>query len=186
MSTDWDIKSRGDTCAKSGEAFADNQRYVSRLVFGIEGYVREDFAEENWDESMAEGALSVWRSVFRMPPPAPEEALKKETAESLIRQFMEDEDVTRTNAIYILAVMLERRRIFAERDVQVRDDGVKVRIYEHKKTGETFLVPDPELRLAELEQVQEEVVALLGGKRPGSKDVPPGESSSEPVSPAAK
>ena len=186
MSTEWDIKSRGDACAKSGETFADNQRYVSRLIFGPEGYVREDFADEHWDESMAEGALSVWRSVFRLPPPPPEEALKKETAESLIRQFMEEEDESRTNAIYILAVMLERRRIFAERDVQVRDDGAKVRIYEHKKTGETFLIPDPELRLAELEQVQVEVVELLGGKRPGSRDTadaPAEGSSSDPASP---
>ena len=182
---EWDIKSRGDTCSKSGESFADNQRYVSRLTFGLEGYVREDFAEANWDEAMAEGALSVWRSVFRLPPPPREEALKKETAESLIRQFMEEEDPSRINAIYILAVMLERRRLFAERDVQTRDDGTKVRIYEHKKTGEMFLIPDPELRLAELEKVQEEVVELLGGKKPGSEEVTEAqlkESQEEPAS----
>ncbi len=101
-----------------------------------------------------------------MPAPPPEETLKKETAESLLRQFMEDEDASRRNAIYILAVMLERRRTLVEKDVQVRKDGIKVRVYEHRKTGETFLVPDPELRLAELGHVQEEVVALLSGREP--------------------
>ena len=76
---------------------------------------------------------------------------------------MEVEEEANRNAVFILAVMLERRRVLVERDVQVREDGVKVRFYEHRQTGETFVVPDPGLKLAELEHVQEEVVALLGG-----------------------
>jgi hypothetical protein len=148
------------------------------LTFGEDGYIREDFAEEKWEEQMAEGALSVWRGVFRLPPPPPEDPLKKETAESLLRQFMEEDDPSRGNVIYILAVMLERRRLLAEKDVQVREDGTKVRVYEHKQTGETFVIPDPGLKLAEIEQVQEEVVTLLGGKRPGAED-PEGEDESQ-------
>jgi hypothetical protein len=58
--------------------------------------------------------------------------------------------------------MLERKRILAERDVQLRPDGLKVRIYEHKKTGEIFTIPDPGLRLDEVAAVQEEVNELLG------------------------
>ena len=87
----------------------------------------------------------------------------KETAESLLRQLIEVEDPSKTNVMYILAVMLERRRIFAERDVQERRDGMKIRVYEHKKTGETFLIPDPQLKLSDIHHVQEEVVAMLGG-----------------------
>jgi hypothetical protein len=81
------------------------------------------------------------------------------------------EDADDTNAIYILAVMLERKRILVEKDVQTREDKTKIRVYEHKKTGETFLVIDPELKLAEIEKVQEEVVGLLGGKPPKTETV---------------
>jgi hypothetical protein len=34
-------------------------------------------------------------------------------------------------------------------------------IYEHGGTGDVFIVPDPQLRLDELESVQNEVVQLL-------------------------
>ena len=85
----------------------------------------------------------------------------------MLRQFMETEDPTRQNAIFILAVMLERRRILVERDMKTREDGLKVRFYEHRKTGEIFVVPDPGLRLDELEQVQQEVITLLGGPASG-------------------
>jgi hypothetical protein len=169
MSNEWDIKSRGDHCAKTEKPFADGERYVSRLTFSEEGYVREDYAESVWDEELAEGALSVWRSTFQLPPPPPEEPLKKETAETLLRQFMAKEDYSRKNVIYILAVMLERRRVLVERDVQDQEDGTQLRMYEHRKTGEMFVVPDPKLKLRELEHVQVEVLELLGGKRPGTK-----------------
>ena len=62
--------------------------------------------------------------------------------------------------------MLERKRILAEKDVQKHDDGSKVIVYEHKKTGETFVIPDPGLHLDQLEHVQIEVVQMLGMKQP--------------------
>ena len=67
------------------------------------------------------------------------------------------------DVIFVLAVMLERRRLFVERDVQLFEDGGKKRIYEHRGTGETFVIVDPQLRLTDLEHVQTEVVTLLGG-----------------------
>jgi hypothetical protein len=68
--------------------------------------------------------------------------------------------------------MLERKKIFVERDVQKTEDGRKLRVYEHKKTGESFLVIDPELKLDELEHVQDEVVVLLGGKSRNAEPEP--------------
>jgi hypothetical protein len=167
MAQDWDIKSRSERCRRCDAEFADGQAFVSALCFGEEGYSRADYHEACWSEGSAGGPtpFSVWRGVFRLPPPPAEEALKKETAESLLRKLMEKEDPTQRYAIYILAVMLERKRIFAERGVEQREDGLTIRVYEHKKTKETFLVPEPHLRLDQLEEVQTQVLALLGGPK---------------------
>lgn len=164
MNSEWNIKARGETCGRCGKAFQDEQPFMSRLVFAAEGYQRLDACLGCWQENDKDGALSVWKSVFKLPPPPPPEPLKKETAESLLRQLMETDDPAQCNVIYILAVMLERRRVLVERDVQIRPDGLKVRFYEHRKTGETFVIPDPELRLAELESVQHDVLILLEGQ----------------------
>jgi len=158
---DWDVRARSDVCVKCGKPFEDQEEFYSRLTFGEEGYKREDFCKACWEA--AAPALSIWQGVFRLPPPPPPETLKKETAESLLRKLIEEDNPAHANTIYILSVMLERRRLLVERDVQVREDGVKLRIYEYRKTNETFVIPDPELKLAELAHVQEEVVAMLGG-----------------------
>ena len=40
-----------------------------------------------------------------------------------------------------------------------------IRIYEHRRTGESFIVLDPRIRLENLSDVQSEVVALLSGTK---------------------
>ena len=76
---------------------------------------------------------------------------------------METDDPATRNVIFILAVMLERRRILVEKEVQMPEGtGQKIRVYEHKQTGESFVVPDPQLKLKEIETVQREVMELLG------------------------
>ena len=171
MAHDWDIKTRGEACGSCEQPFADEQQYLGTLVFGEEGYSRSDYCQKCWDSKDEQLQIySVWHGVFKMPPPPEEEALKKETAESLLRKLIEDDDPTKGNVIYILAVMLERKKILIERDVKIEDDGRMVRVYEHRKTGETFVVRDPKLQLDELEGVQEEVVLMLGGKPPARPD----------------
>ena len=162
---EWDIKPRGEACSDCQTVFADQQPYFSALVFGAEGYQRADYCDPCWQARPKEQILpySVWQGIFKLPPAAPEEALKKETAESLLRKYMEEDNPASANIIYILAVMLERKRILVERDVRTNENGVLIRVYEHRKTGETFLVPDPRLQLDQLEKVQLEVITLLGG-----------------------
>jgi hypothetical protein len=179
MSQEWNIRIRGDCCAATGNGFADGTVIVSRLVFGEDGYRREDYAEAQWDETLREGAVSVWRGVFRAPPPTPQEAIRKETVESLLRELIETDDEANRGLIFILAVMLERKRILVERDVHQRDDGMRMRVYEHRKSGESFLIPDPELQLDELDALQVHVMERLGIPYPGGGIADSGEVNSE-------
>ncbi len=173
-SQDWDIRSRSDRCAGSEAVFEDGQVIWSRLCHSEEsGYIRQDYADAAWKALDDKTGISVWKSVFRRPPPPDDkEAFKKENAETLLRRLVEEEDEQYRNTIYILALMLERKRILVEQDVQVREDGAHIRIYEHKKSGESFLIFDPQLKLAELEKIQEEVVLMLGGRPRNAAEIP--------------
>ena len=78
-----------------------------------------------------------------------------------MRSLVEKNDPANGNVMFILAVMLERRRMLVERDVRKQDDGKLVRVYEHRKTGDTFIITDPQHRLDQIEHVQTEVMAML-------------------------
>lgn len=168
----WSVRKCSKVCDRCETEFADRESIFSRLSFEQGEYVREDFCRKCWDNSTP--GLSSWKTLYIVPPPPAAEALKKENAESLLRKLMAKENEEDLNAIFILTVMLERKKLLVERDARKMEDGRKVRIYEHRKTGESFMVVDPELKLDELEQVQEEVVVLLGGqpRNPESEPVP--------------
>jgi hypothetical protein len=109
--------------------------------------------------------FSFWEGAYDAPtaPTAKTEHLKKETAEELLRRLIALEDPAMSNVVYVLAVMLERGKQLVERDAKPHESGGILRVYEHKKSGDTFVVLDPRLRLDKLGEVQQQVVALLSG-----------------------
>lgn len=148
-------------CATCEKDFENKETIFSRLSFDQGRYERNDFCKACWNKD--DLGLSAWKTVFVVPAPR-EETVKKESVESLLRRLVAKENDEDLQTVFILAVMLERKKILVERDVQTLEDGRVLRVYEHRKTNEIFMVVDPELRLAELEHVQEKVVVLLGGK----------------------
>ena len=64
------------------------------------------------------------------------------------------------NIRFILALMLERKRILKPVEVK-EEEGTRLHIYLHAKTGEVFVIPDPQLHLDQIEAVQTQVAGLL-------------------------
>jgi len=162
MAQEWNIKSRATVCSSCLTAFTDGQPYHTRLLFQEHDYHRGDFCESCWvAQQTAQQGYSSWKGFFKMPPSEPDRRIKKETAETLLRELIESGDAGKTSVMYILAVMLERQRVLVEREVRTREDGARLVIYEHKKTAETFAITDPRLKLSELDSVQKDIMELL-------------------------
>ena len=186
---DWNIQSRASACEACVQPFADRQ-LLHTLLFDehAENLRRMDVCETCWQNQFSDGArdrkgfISHWQSVYEMPAP-PADPIHRETAETLLRKLIEQNDPRYAPAMFILAVMLERKRVFKVKEQIVRD-GKRVFIYEQPGTGDVFTIADPALRLDQLEQVQRDVAALLehGLNPPVSAD---GSASAQPA-PAAE
>jgi hypothetical protein len=162
--TEWNIQSRGHGCEVCGRSFADKESYHTLLVDEKAEFRRSDVCAACWQDKFADvpsrsGFISHWQGVYEAPPPVTE-AIQKETAETLLRKLIEQNDPQHAPAGYILAVMLERKRILKVKEQFVRD-GQRIFIYEQSKTGDIFTIADPDLRLDQLEQVQRDVAGLL-------------------------
>ena len=137
MQSEWEIKSRAHCCARTGKQFGQGEYFYTLLFRDGEGFRREDISEEAWanrNENIE--PFSFWRSKYEARAPSAPEPLPKDDAESLLRRLIANQDPASANARYILALMLERKRIL--RPVESRDAGLLV--YEHAATGETFVV----------------------------------------------
>jgi len=166
MAQDWDIRPRNNLCSECERSFENRETYYSALVNGDAGYQRGDFCLGCWIGKEAElNPYSSWKGTFLVPPEEVDnDLLKKETAESLLRRLIEDENDENAAVIYILTVMLERKKILVEKDVKIDEDGTVHRVYEHRQSGETFIILDPQLKLDKLEAVQIRVADMLGSR----------------------
>jgi len=159
LAADWPIKQRSEICSATHRPFAAGELFYTLLYREGDGFRREDLSEEAWrnrNENIQ--PFSFWKTKFEpAPPPAPD-ALPKENAEQLFRRLITQP----ANACFVLAVMLERKRVLKQVRTEIAK-GDRLLIYEHRENGDVFIVPDPQLRLSELERVQEEVATLLRG-----------------------
>ena len=182
---DWNIQSRAHDCSACEQPFADKAPYHTALF--EEGLQRRDVCQACWagrvqDEMRSrQGFVSHWQGIYEAPPPAEAEPIQKENAETLLHKLIELDDPKYIPAGYILAVMLERKRILKVKE-ELQREGQRVFVYEQPKTGDVFTIVDPELQLNQLEAVQREVSLLMEhGLNP-----PPGEPPVSDALPGAE
>src|ERR1039457_6515190 len=188
--TEWNIQSRGHACTACGKSFADQEVYHTLLFDEKADFRRSDICEACWQKQYSEGArdrkgfVSYWQGVYLAPQPHVD-AIQRENAESLLRKLIELNDPHYIPAGYILAVMLERKRLLKIKEQIVRD-GHRLFVYEQVGTGGVFTIIDPALQLNQLEQVQHDVAALLEhGLNPPAPPPAPAEAEAVPAAPAA-
>jgi hypothetical protein len=167
----WHIRSRARACAATERPFEDGEAIVTALFPDPDssGYLRKDFALEAWQArgEDAEKPFSFWKTLYQAPVAGEkQDAFKKESPEDLLRRLVEEEEDHTENVRYILAVMLERKKVLRETDTQRTPSGI-IRVYEHRKLGDVFIVRDPNLPLDQIDQVQNEIFSLLesGGRQ---------------------
>ncbi len=196
---DWNIQARSHVCQGCHKHFVEKEVFHTTLREGSHGLERQDLCEICWRAETAQMAIagssnpfiSQWLVVYVTPPAAPPDAIQKDTAESLLRKLVLQNDPIHEGARFVLAVMLERKRLLKAKG-QVKEGDRRVLIYEQAKTGDVFMIVDPCLQLNQLESVQRDILQLLEHGL-GGEVVPPntivpelvvGSGSSEPDSEA--
>ncbi len=175
----WHVRSRSRECAATQRPFTDGEPIITALFPDPEssGYVRRDYCEEGWKQQIEAGEkpFSFWKTRFAAPTGNENSnPVEKLSAEEILQRLVEEDEDHTENARFILAVMLERQKLLRETDSQHTPTGI-LRVYEHRKTGEVFIVKDPNIPLSQVEAVQNEVFILLenNGRTPTPEDVVP-------------
>ncbi len=163
MLESYSIKSRSHSCHVTGQQFAEEEPFITALFPDPDssGYLRRDFSLQAWEErDKEEIPFSFWRTLYRPPVKEEEAQVTPHDPESLFAKLVEEDEEHTENARFILAAMLERKKVIRETDTQQLPTGL-LRIYENRKTGDVFIVKDPQIALADVESIQEEVQQLL-------------------------
>lgn len=180
INENWNIRSRSHTCTHSGESFADGDAFYTALFEDEKTgeLVRGDYSVAAWEALRGElHPFSFWKGDYEAPhTEVKAEVVEKESAEGLLRRLIEEDNPGSENTRYILAVMLERKKMLKHTATRETEDA-NFLIYEHPKSGEVYIIRDPGLRLDQVEAVQREVSLLLGYGGPGAATAPAAEET---------
>src|ERR1051325_342400 len=95
--TEWNIQSRAHACEVCARPFVDQQPYHTLLFDEKQEFRRQDVCPDCWqtkfsaDDRAQRGFISYWQGVYEAPPPVTE-AIQKETAETLLRKLIAQND----------------------------------------------------------------------------------------------
>jgi len=164
MAENYSIKSRAHRCHVTDEPFVEDQVFIAAIFPDPEtsGYLRHDYSEEAWAQRSKDEPkpFSFWRSHYKPPVKEKQVQVTPLDPESLFIKLVEEDQDHTENARFILAAMLERKKLIRETDTQQLPTGL-LRIYEHRKAGDVYIVKDPQIALSDVESIQEEVQQLL-------------------------
>ena len=160
--TEYEIQPLSLICARSGRELKPGERYFSVLSESPQGFVRLDYAAEAWSDP-PEGAIAFWRSTVPQPsaenrPPPVDTTAVMEFFEKLAG----DEDPTKLNFRYILALLLLRKRLLKFATVE-REGERETLVLRSSATREEHRVVNPGLSEEQLAAVQREVDRILRG-----------------------
>jgi hypothetical protein len=181
----WHIRSRTHTCVVTGKHFVDGEVIVAAIFPDPDssGWLRKDYSIDGWEQSKDErvGQFSQWKTQYKAPVASEKLEVTKESPIDLLRRLVEEEEEHTEKVRFILAVMLERQKVLVEKDTQAVPSGI-LRVYEHRKEGDVFLIKDPNIALDQVEFMQQEAIELLenGGRlkaHEAEDDVVVGESA---------
>jgi hypothetical protein len=168
----WKISAPARKCAVTGKIFEPDETIYSFLFKQDDGTLaRVDITEttlgDYLDEPEAEQAFSTWKGKFR-PGQARAEGEEDvparepgEAAEDALRALSEENAIDTRHSRYVLALYLERKKRIKPVDKKTGVAEDPVIIYEHRKTGEVFIVSEPELDVARLDEAREALAEVM-------------------------
>ncbi len=166
----WSIKKRAHECAITKRKFIEGEEFYTAIFPDPEtgGYHRVDYSKEAWAQldEQAPTPFSFWKSSYEPPSKDDKpEVMPKDSAELLLAKLIEQDEPDTENVRYILAIMLERQKILTETDTQKTPNGT-LRIYQQKKSGEIYIILDPDIPLDQIIPIQQQVAEMLDANNP--------------------
>ena len=155
---DYDVGRCTRHCYETEHEFQPGEAFYSVLVADGAAIERRDYSLDAW-KGEPDGAIGWWKS--RMP--GLDAKRKRWAPNDVMLDFFDElvDDPARQDMLYVLSLLLVRRRIFRHEDIEVDADGEESMVVYCPRRDETYRIaatmPDP----SRIEEIQEELAQLL-------------------------
>ena len=157
---EWNVARGGRHCCKCEKEFREEEVYFSALWEHEDSYERKDYCAECWPQVERSDAFCFWRT-RRPASEAPQKMLvDDDVIYDFFQRLAEEESEAKRNFRYVLGLLLMRRKLLRLVDIRSGSDK-EMLVLKNRKDGLVFEVPDPALTQMQIEEVTEQLTAVL-------------------------
>ncbi len=164
MAKDWDsVVKRNGQCSKCEKSFEEHQEYYACLKETQEGFERYEYCPDCWDDKFREESFSFWKA--RVPGREEKKKLlvDNEILIEFFKRLTESDDESKQGFIFVLALILMRKRILKYLNTKTTDDGKEIWIMKLSKEDKEYHIVNPHLDDQQIEQIREGLGNILAG-----------------------
>jgi hypothetical protein len=145
-------------CCLSGRELLSGETFFSILVEEDDVYVRRDFASENW-QGAPEKYVGWWKTKVQNISDKKAKLAPNEVMLNLFEQIRTNSG--QADLLYVLSLLLIRRRLFKYDREEQDENGQKKMIVYAIKENNSFEIPVAMPDLSRLEEIQSQLADLL-------------------------
>ena len=156
---DWEIKKTLGQCTGTGVEFEVGQKYFAALVETDEGFERQDFSVEYWNEAKPE-VFCFWQTKLANPEEKKKLLVNDEMLMAFFDRLAEEEAAEKVNFRFVLTLILMRKRKLKYESCTI-EEGVER--WTLKVTGQDRLanVINPHLTEDQIESLSSQMGQIL-------------------------
>jgi hypothetical protein len=156
---DYEVQHSTKHCAATGREFAPGETYYSLLMAEGADLKRYDYSAEAWQQQQPEKAVGWWKSQI----PDRTSNRKHWAPNDVMLNFWDElaEQPDKQDMRYVLTLLLVRRRVFRLEEEKFDAEGRELIVVYCPRRELTYHVPAVPPDAERIEQIQEELAALL-------------------------
>ncbi|MBR0238913.1 MAG: hypothetical protein IJQ39_12535 [Thermoguttaceae bacterium] len=165
---DYSIKPAARCCCQTGRAFQPGETFYSALFFDEKqvSLIRRDYSREAW-HGRPKDSYACWRC--EIPPLEEEVGSKPATNEQLLEFFDKlRDDPTQTDMLFVMTLLLIRRRLFKEDDSLDFSDDLDqsdfMKVYCPRR-NESYTIEIVDIPLPRQDEIQAVLERLVFGEQ---------------------
>ena len=162
MIADWEVAKTQGLCAGCQHSFEPKQDYyavLAEVTSPSGGFQRLDYCQECWQRNQPK-VFCFWKTSVPEPTQKQKLLVDDEVLLDFFQRLDGSDEPSKINFRFVLALILMRKRILKYQQTDLRD-GKEFWIMGQVRQDTTHEVPNPQLDDASIEEVSEQLSAVL-------------------------
>lgn len=158
----WQIQRSDGICFGTGQKLEPGQEYFAALIDDENGLQRRDYSCQYWQENPPE-VFCFWKSKIPLKKPKQKLLVDDSVLVNIFHRLENQDDPTKLNFRFVLALILMRKRILKYEDSYINDDHQEIWKIRLVKDPNNYEVLNPHLSDEQIENVSQELSTILSG-----------------------